>query len=98
MGDGFREGLFRALLCGATLAMLGLSWRLWVDGGTFPRVPFVAGLVGPATGPLFGLLIASTAAGVVWRRALAGVAVLPMAWSDRPGPASVPALGLPVSG
>ena len=34
---------FQAVIAGATLLMVVLSWPLWVSGGDFPRVPFVAG-------------------------------------------------------
>ena len=34
---------FRVAIAGATLLMVGLSWPLWVGGGEFPRIPFVAG-------------------------------------------------------
>jgi hypothetical protein len=56
----------------ATAAMLGLSWPLWVEHGSFPRVPFVVvvpALGGPASWVCFGALIASVL-----------FAVLPTAW------------------
>ena len=50
-----RFARFRAVLAGATLAMVGLSWPLWAGGGDFPRVPFVAGWPEPS-GRLAGSL------------------------------------------
>lgn len=75
------EASFRATLCLATLVMLGLSWPLWVDQPEFPRVPFVGGL--PAlpvevSWLLFGVLLASVAAGIV-RRGMLGASLIPLA-------------------
>jgi hypothetical protein len=57
---------YRVALCGSTLLMVGLAWPLWVDGGDFPRVPFLKGLaVLPAWVAwlqLIGLLATLTAA------------------------------------
>jgi hypothetical protein len=56
-----------------TLAMLILSWPLWVDTPEFPRVPFVPRipeLHGPASWVAYGLLlaaVAASAAGFAWR-------------------------------
>jgi hypothetical protein len=36
---------YRAMLCGSTLLMVGLSWPLWVDDHEFPRVPFLRGWI-----------------------------------------------------
>ncbi|HEX8200415.1 MAG TPA: MauE/DoxX family redox-associated membrane protein [Isosphaeraceae bacterium] len=78
--SGRAEALFRAALGLATLAMLGLSWPLWVEPSAFPRVPFVRGLPAPPAGAswlLFGLLIAGVAAGLV-RRGMIGASLLPL--------------------
>ena len=63
----------RVALCLATLAMLGLSWPLWIENEAFPRVPFVAGLPDPSvpvSWALFALLlgtVAAAASGMAWR-------------------------------
>jgi hypothetical protein len=41
------EQRFRTLIGLATVLMLVLSWPLWVEGGLFPRVPFVSALPAP---------------------------------------------------
>ncbi|RUL87237.1 hypothetical protein [Tautonia sociabilis] len=67
----FREAAFRVALGGATLAMLGLSWPLWVGrGGEFPRVPFVPGLPEPGwlRVVLGAVLVGSIVAGMAGRR------------------------------
>lgn len=37
-------GAFRAIFSLSTAAMIAVSYPLWISGGMFPRVPFVAGL------------------------------------------------------
>jgi hypothetical protein len=72
----------RVILGLGTLAMLGLSWPLWVEPTAFPRVPFVAGfppLPAPAAWAVFGVAlgaIASATAGIAWRKCLALSVVL----------------------
>src|SRR5262249_51650233 len=73
----------RATLGVATLVMLGLSWPLWVQGGTLPRVPFVAGVPAaplPVAWAAFVIVLAAIAAaavGIRWRASLAfAVAIL----------------------
>ncbi|WP_435016310.1 MauE/DoxX family redox-associated membrane protein [Tundrisphaera sp. TA3] len=62
---------FRAIACGATLAMIAASWPLWADRGGFPRVPFVAGLPGlPARWPL-AVALGAAMLGRAWRPMLA---------------------------
>ncbi len=39
--DAGRVDLLRAILSGATLVTVGLSWPLWIDLADFPAVPFV---------------------------------------------------------
>jgi hypothetical protein len=67
---------FRVVLGAATLLMLALSWRLWIDDNDFPRIPFFRGL--PAlpvwvswlfAGTLFVSLIQVTL-GIAWRKSL----------------------------
>ena len=68
---------FRVVIGAATLLMLALSWPLWVEGGEFPRVPFIRGLPNPspaASRVAFGLLLATVAAGMI-RRAGLGAAI-----------------------
>ena len=70
------------MLCLATLTMIALSWPLWLDGGEFPRVPFVGwwpevpGWVSrPTLGAIsIGLVLASI--GPAWRVALSAALVL----------------------
>jgi len=65
-----REAWFRRLIVGVTLSMVGLSWPLWVDGGGFPRAPFVADWPRPSRAmawALFTLLLVSTGAVVLSR-------------------------------
>jgi hypothetical protein len=83
-GDGGAVGRsvarFRVAIGLATLAMLGLSWPLWVDTADFPRVPFVAGLPAPtgrASWLAFVLLLVAVGlatAGIRWR-AMLGLSV-----------------------
>jgi hypothetical protein len=71
----------RLVLGAATLAMLALSWPLWVGDGEIPRVPFIP--PGLATVPpaaswgLFGALLIAVAASAVGiaRRATSWVAI-----------------------
>ncbi len=63
------------------MAMLALSWPLWVGDGDIPRVPFVApGLATIPPGASWGLFVvllvavAASAAGVAWR-ATTGLAI-----------------------
>ena len=49
---------FRAVIAGATLIMLGLSWRLWVGDWTFPRIPFVVAWPQPGWLGGWGLFVA----------------------------------------
>ena len=73
------EARFRAAIGTATILMLALSWPLWLEGPDFPRVPFVPALPTPpawASGLLFGLLIATIAAGVARRRWLGAAAAI----------------------
>ena len=64
---------YRAVLCGSTLLMVGLSWPLWVDDPDFPRVPFVRDLPELPRSVswlvLFGIqaTLASATIGVRWR-------------------------------
>ncbi len=70
---------FRATLGAATLLMLAVSWPLWVQGGTFPRVPFVSGWPVPSVGiswAVFGILLVAVGLGVVSRAACGVSAVL----------------------
>jgi hypothetical protein len=68
-----RSAGFRAILCGATVLMVGLSWPLWLDRDDFPRIPFVGGWDGlPAwlTRVLLGAIgatLVSAAIGWAWR-------------------------------
>ncbi len=70
------------MLCLSTLAMIGLSWPLWVDGDDFPRVPFVPGL--PRVAPrvswiLLGsiaAMLALAASGRAWRATMAAAVAL----------------------
>jgi hypothetical protein len=58
----------------ATLVMLGLSWPLWIEPSDLPRVPFrdqFPQATAAGSWVLFGLLLASVAAGVA-RRAWLG--------------------------
>jgi hypothetical protein len=70
-------GRLRVVLGLATLAMLGLSWPLWVASPAFPRVPFVPCLdlsSESSSWALFAVLIGSIAAataGFAWRKSLA---------------------------
>lgn len=72
---------FRLVLGAFTLAMLGLSWPLWVDPSGFPRVPFVPALPqlrGVPAWIIFGMLLGDIAAaglGIAWR-ALFGLSVV----------------------
>jgi hypothetical protein len=62
----------------ATLVMLGLSWPLWVEPSHLPRVPFwdqFPHSTRAVSWVLFGLLLASVAAGVA-RRALIGPSLI----------------------
>ncbi len=78
-GSAFR---FRLVLNLAMLAMLGLSWPLWVGETAFPRVPFVATIPAPplwASWVCFGGLIAAMASAMVamtWRRGTLGAVAL----------------------
>lgn len=70
---GRRAIAFRAALGAATLAMLGLSWPLWIgSAGTFPRVPFIEGWPEPGGGRTlaFAVLVGSIGLGIVRRRLL----------------------------
>jgi hypothetical protein len=64
---------FRFTLCFATLAMLILSWPLWVEPSEFPRVPFAPALPTlsrPVSWLFFGsllLAIACSGFGIAWR-------------------------------
>ncbi|WP_422925427.1 hypothetical protein [Singulisphaera sp. PoT] len=66
----------RSVLALATLAMVGLSWPLWVERSEFPRVPFLASLPGfppsIAWGVFAGLIVTliATAGGIAWRISL----------------------------
>lgn len=66
----------RTVLGLATLAMLALSWPLWITTDAFPRVPFAPGipdLSTPVSWGLYTLLmlaVAAAAAGLAWRTAL----------------------------
>ena len=53
--DRRRLACYRAVLAGATLLMVGLSWPLWAASDAFPRIPFVAGWPEPG-GRLAGAL------------------------------------------
>ena len=66
---------FRAIACGATLAMVVVSWPLWSGRGEIPRVPFVVGLADlPAR---WGLVIALGLAMAGWKwRPLLGLALV----------------------
>ena len=69
-------GRLRTVLGLAMLAMLGLSWPLWVEPTAFPRVPFAPGLAGTPTTlswTVFAALLGSVAAataGLAWKTAL----------------------------
>jgi hypothetical protein len=73
-----RLARLRVVLAVATLAMLGLSWPLWVENGAFPRVPFIPRLPEvPAAASwllylvLLGAIAASArAGGRAWRDGL----------------------------
>jgi hypothetical protein len=64
---------YRAILCGSTLLMVGLSWPLWVNDPDFPKVPFIRGLVDPphwASWLVLGGILATlgmAAVGLRWR-------------------------------
>src|SRR5690348_13275185 len=68
---------FLLVLCGFTLAMLALSWPLWIAPSDFPRVPFVMGLPQPkgaGSWAVFVLLLGTVTAagcGLAWRTMLA---------------------------
>ncbi len=63
---------FRIVLGLATLVMVGLSWKLWVDPSSFPRVPFIRELPIPSWGVSRSML-------AVLVISLAGLA-LPIGW------------------
>jgi hypothetical protein len=73
---------FRAVLAVATLAMLGLSWPLWVEAGGIPRVPFARGLPEPPAfvcwGAFVGVIagLVAAAIGPAWRAGLIGSVAL----------------------
>ncbi len=56
-------------LCGATLVMVALSWRLWFDQADFPAIPFIRWWPSlPLTwSPASLLLLAIALAGGAWR-------------------------------
>jgi hypothetical protein len=62
---------FRATLCGSTFLMVALSWPLWVDGGEFPRVPFVGAMpalpVWVSWAVLLGIEVSLVLAAFGWR-------------------------------
>jgi hypothetical protein len=71
----------RLVLGAATLAMLALSWPLWVGDGEIPRVPFLppglATIPPAASRGLFAALlvaVAASAVGIAWR-ATTGLAI-----------------------
>lgn len=83
--DVDRARLLRTTLCAATLAMVALSWPLWIDLADFPAVPFVRwfpdyprpwswlGLAGIAAGLGLGMTRRLGRVGV-------GLAVAVLAW------------------
>ena len=78
--DVRRETALRAILGASTLAMLALSWPLWAGrGGSFPRVPFVSGLLEPTwwRTTLAVALSASILLGIV-RRGVLLVGLVPL--------------------
>ena len=75
-GPDRRLGLFRAIACGATLAMVVMSWPLWAGGGEFPRVPFVPGLPELPTRWALAVTLALATLGWAWRPMLGGALIL----------------------
>ena len=83
--DADRASLLRAILCGATLTMVVLSWPLWIDLADFPSVPFVRWFPDyPRRWSWLGLALvsASLALGITRRfgRVGVGIAVVVMGW------------------
>src|SRR5206468_9424181 len=83
--DAERADLLRAILSGATLVMIGLSWPLWIDLADFPAVPFVGWFPNyPRGGSWLGLgsIVAGLVLGMTPRFGRAGVAlaVVAMTW------------------
>lgn len=79
------DGAFRATLCLSTAAMIAVSYPLWVSGGLFPRVPFVAGLRLLPVGASWirftvTILALGTAAAGIRPRASLGLALGLSAW------------------
>ncbi len=73
------ESWFRAILIVSTAIMIGISWPLWVEGGLFPRVPFIGGMRRPDllwSWVRLIALLATMAAGILDRRWLAASLVL----------------------